>query len=113
MHLENLAWAVLLLPLIAAAVITLFTLRNPRLSAQLSIAAVVLSFVGSLILFGVFRHSETTHSVGFTWLHVANLNVPVALIIDRLSLLMLLIVTGVGSLIHICLLYTSPSPRDS
>src|SRR5687767_2571153 len=101
MGLENLAWAVLLLPLISAAGITLFTLRNPRVSAQLSIAAVVLSFIGSLILFAIFRHAEPTHTAGFTWLQVGNLNVSTALRLDPLSLVMLLIVTGVGSLIHI------------
>ncbi len=101
MGLENLAWVVLLLPLVSAAVITLFTLRNPLVSAQLSIAAIVLSFVGSLVLFGVFRNAEPTYSAAFTWLHVGNLNVTTALRIDALALVMLLVVTGVGSLIHI------------
>src|SRR5688500_9626565 len=101
MALANLAWIVLLLPLLSAAVITLFTLRNPRLSAQLSITAVVLSFVGSLILFGAFRNSTPITSASLPWLHVGDLVVDLALRIDALSLLMLLIVTGVGGLIHI------------
>jgi NADH-quinone oxidoreductase subunit L len=101
MAFANLAWIVLLLPFLAAAVIALFTMRNPRLSAQLSITAVVLSFVASLILFGIYRNSTPVLSAALPWLHVADLNVDIALRIDALSLIMLLIVTGVGGLIHI------------
>ena len=101
MAFANLAWVVLLLPLFAAAVITLFTMRNPRLSAQLSITAVVLSFVASLILFGIYRTSTPVLSAALPWLHVGDLNVDIALRVDALSLIMLLIVTGVGGLIHI------------
>src|SRR5688500_11306513 len=101
MPLANIGWVVLLLPLLAAAVITLFTLRNPRLSAQLSITAVVLSFVGSLILFGIYNSSSPVTSAAVPWLHVGDLHVDIALRVDALSLLMLLIVTGVGGLIHI------------
>lgn len=99
--LVNIAWLVLLLPLLAAGVITLFTLRNARLSAQLSITAVVLAFVASLILFGIFRNSAPVLSGSLPWLHVGDLIVDLGLRIDALSLLMLLIVTGVGGLIHI------------
>ena len=101
MALANIAWLVLLLPLLSAAVITLFTMRNPRLSAQLSITAVVLSFVFSLVLFGIYHSSGPVTSAALPWLHVGNLNVDIALRIDALILLMLLIVTGVGGLIHI------------
>ena len=48
-----LPWIVLLTPLAAAVGITLFTRRDGRLSAQLSITAVIVSFIGSLILFGL------------------------------------------------------------
>ena len=97
----NIAWIVLLLPLLSAAVITVFTMRNPRLSAQLSITSVVLAFLASLVLFGIYHHSAPVTSAALRWLHVGGLNVDIALQIDALSLLMLLIVTGVGGLIHI------------
>src|SRR5688572_28681120 len=100
MALANLAWAVLLLPLVAAAVITLFTMRNPRLSGQLSISAVVLSFIASAVVFGIHNASPIT-SVALPWLHVGDLQVDIALRLDALSLIMLLIVTCVGGLIHI------------
>lgn len=44
MNLEDYSWIVLLLPLAAAAVITLFTQWHGKLSAQISIAAVATSF---------------------------------------------------------------------
>ena len=101
MPLANIAWVVLLLPLLSAAIITLFTLRNPRLSGQLSITAVVVSFVCSLVLFGVYHNSTGVTSSALPWLHVGGLDIDISLRLDPLSLLMLLIVTGVGGLIHI------------
>ena len=37
----------------------------------------------------------------YTWLSVGNLSVDLGFLVDRLSLIMLFVVTGVGSLIHI------------
>jgi len=45
-----LAWTILFLPLFAAVAITLFTLKNRDLSARLSISAIVLGFILSLVL---------------------------------------------------------------
>ena len=44
MKLEALPWLILFLPLLAAGIITLFTLRDRKLSATLSIGAVLISF---------------------------------------------------------------------
>ena len=55
---ENIAWLVLLLPLLAAVAITLFTRRDGKFSSQISIAAVVLSFLVSCGLFLMFRESS-------------------------------------------------------
>jgi NADH-quinone oxidoreductase subunit L len=102
MNLENiLPWVVLLLPLTAAMGITLFTRRDGRLSAQLSIAAIVTSFVLSLILFGLFSSKDRVETRALEWLSVGGVSVSFGITLDPLSLLMLLIVTGVGSVIHI------------
>lgn len=102
MSVENiLPWVVLLLPLFAAAGITLFTRRDGRLSAQLSIAAVVISFVLSVILFGLFSGKGRVETAPITWLSAGDFAVQLGITLDPLSLLMLLIVTGVGSAIHI------------
>src|SRR5205823_6062882 len=51
MNLIDFAWIILLLPLAAAGLITLFFQRDSKFSAHLSIGAVVLSFFFSLALF--------------------------------------------------------------
>ncbi len=99
MNLEALTWLILFLPLLAAGIITLFTLRNKALSATLSIGAIVTGFVLTLavIKFGGWEARE----LSVNWLSIGSLNVDFGLKLDALSLMMLLIVTGVGSAIHI------------
>jgi NADH-quinone oxidoreductase subunit L len=102
MNLQNiLPWIVLLLPLAAAVGITLFTRRDGRVSAQLSIAAIVISFVLSVILFALFSGKDRVETQTLSWLSAGPLFVSFGATLDPLSLLMLLIVTGVGSAIHI------------
>ena len=54
----------------------------------------------------------------FEWISVGTFKVDASLLLDQLSICFVLLITGVGTLIHIysiayiCLLYTSPSPRD-
>jgi NADH-quinone oxidoreductase subunit L len=99
------AWLILFLPLLAAASIGLFTRRNARLSGQLSITAVVLSFLASCGLFLIHKQavidSKTLAATSLNWLSLGDLQIDLALRLDPLSLLMLLVVTGVGMLIHI------------
>ena len=99
MKLEALPWLILLLPLLAAGFITLFTLRNKAVSATLSIGAIVTGFILTLavIKFGGWEARE----LSINWLSIGSLNVDFGLKLDALSLMMLLIVTGVGSAIHI------------
>ena len=101
MKLEDFAWLSLLLPLLAAVVITFFTRKDGKLSAQLSIGAVIASFVVGLVMFSIWREAKSVDASAVQWLSVGNLNIELALRLDALSLLMLLIVTGVGSAIHI------------
>lgn len=99
MKLEALTWLILFLPLLAAGIITLFTLRNKSVSATLSIGAIVTGFVLTLALikFGGWEARE----LSLNWLSIGSLNVDFGLKLDALSLMMLLVVTGVGSAIHI------------
>jgi len=98
--LNLLPWVILLLPLFAAASIALFTAKNRDLSAKLSIGAVSLGFVGSLILLVAYR-GEAVPQSALPWMHVGNLYLDLGVQMDAISQLMLLIVTGVGGLIHI------------
>lgn len=66
-------------------------------------AASLGSFLASLLLFSAFTTGGSQPILVhlFDWITVANLNISFSFLIDQLSLLMLLIITGVGSLIHI------------
>ena len=93
-----LPWFVLLLPLGSAVVITLFTRRWKNISSTISIAAVLGSFVCSC---AIFVKSDIS-APEFTWIDLGGVfAVPLAFVLDDLSRLMLLVVSGVGSLIHI------------
>jgi NADH-quinone oxidoreductase subunit L len=95
-----LPWIILFLPLAAAAGITLFTRRDSRLSAGLSIAAVVMGFILSVIYVGANPWAPARESA-LTWLSLGDFQVDLGLRLDALSMLMLLVVTGVASAIHI------------
>ena len=98
---ENISALILFLPLIAAAVITLFTRRNAAVSAYISIAAIAASFLLTLVLYFRLGDQLTLSTTGIKWLSVGNLNVEIGFLVDRLSVLMLLVVTGVGLMIHV------------
>ena len=101
MHLSFLPWIILFLPLGAAAVITLFTLRNRQLSATLSVGAVVVGFILSAFFVKTAGWHPVRSEMALNWLSVGPLQVDFGLHLDPLSLAMMLIVTGVASLIHI------------
>ena len=91
-------WLIFLAPLLSAVVITLFTRRWKQLSSAISIAAVLVSFVCSCLVFA----RETTAANQFTWINIGGtLNVPLALTLDHLSRMMAVLVSGIGALIHI------------
>ena len=93
-----LPWLILLAPLCSAAVITLFTLRWKVLSSFISIAAVFISFICSCFVFtraGMLAPQ-------FTWIDVRGvLTIPLGLTLDQLSRMMLVLVSGVGAVIHV------------
>jgi NADH-quinone oxidoreductase subunit L len=101
MKLEALPWLILFLPLLAAAGITLVTRKNRELSAKLSIGAIVSGFVLSVIFIAANGWEPLKKESLVTWLEVGDLQVDFGLRLDALSLLMLLVVTGVGGAIHI------------
>lgn len=97
----TLAWIILLLPLLSALSIALVTKQNQELSSRISIGAIGTGFLLTVILF--FLHlgaNQTSLEGALTWLQSGNLEVGLGVRVDSLSILMLLVVTGVGSLIH-------------
>src|SRR6266566_4843566 len=93
-----LAWYAFLLPLVSALAITLFTRRLKALSSFISIAAVLVSFVCSCLIFAQSGISAPE----FAWIDFGGVfRVPFGFILDNLSKTMLVLVSGVGLLIHI------------
>jgi NADH-quinone oxidoreductase subunit L len=96
-------WLIPLLPLVGAAINGIFGRRFSRQTT----AAVALGFCGAAfaIVLGVAaRFSSLTlpHSEFFaSWIRAGDFQADFAFYLDQLSLIMLLVVTGVGFLIHI------------
>ena len=101
MKYEALPWLILFLPLLSAAAITLFTLRHRTLSALLSIGAIVTGFVLTTVFIAANGWAPAPPELTTNWLSIGNLQVDFGLKLDALSLMMMLIVTGVGGAIHI------------
>ncbi len=93
-----LPWYVLLLPLLSAVTIALFLRRAGGIAAIVSVGAAVLGFGLSWVIFS----SPDISAVELTWINLDKfLTVPLGFILDGLSKTMLVLVTGVGALIHI------------
>ena len=99
---QDLAWVILMLPLVSALAITLGLRRSRVLTTTLSLAAVATGFglsVWLFFLFGVSGSHVAASSV--PWLSVGTLDVHLGLTVDSLSTLMLMVVTGVSFLVHL------------
>ncbi len=72
------------------------------LVAPIGIGASLLSFVFAFIAYSEFKNTgEVIIVKAFDWITIGDLNIPFSFQIDQLSILMLFIVTGVGTLIHL------------
>jgi NADH-quinone oxidoreductase subunit L len=98
---ETLPWLILFLPLLSAVVITLFTLRSKTVSSLISIIAIVTGFVMSLLFINANGWHPAVTETTVKWLSIGGLDVDFGLKLDTLSMMMLLVVTGVGGAIHI------------
>lgn len=98
---QTIAWILLFLPLLATLIITFASRQNRKLSAYLSLGAIGIGFLLSAWLF--VQHLLDGGAVAqstATWLAIGPLQIQFGVRLDSLSILMLLVVTGVGGLIH-------------
>jgi NADH-quinone oxidoreductase subunit L len=100
----QLVWLVPVLPLAGFLINGLF--RNSLSKGMTSVVGcgvLLASFIISLLIFGEVRHEgfqSVTVSL-FDFISVGKLHIPFAFQVDQLSILFLLIITGVGFLIHL------------
>ena len=93
-----LPWLILLSPFVAAVLIALLTKRWPGFSSFISVTAVLVSFGASCVVFV----TPNIEPFELTWIDLRpTLFVPLGLVLDDLSKTMLLLVTGVGAIIHV------------
>ena len=98
------AWVCLLSPLAAALLITLLGRSISRRAAgYLATLSVFVAFAGAVVSFldavGRSAHDRTELSTAYTWLAAGGFKVGLEILVDPLSLVMMLIVSGVGGLI--------------
>jgi NADH-quinone oxidoreductase subunit L len=98
----GLAWLVPVLPLVGFVAALALTRTLRERVAWLATIAAGASFVVSLLVFLQVAGEPATHvRPMFTWLEVGPLEVGFDLLVDQLTAVMLLVVTGVGTLVHV------------
>jgi NADH-quinone oxidoreductase subunit L len=101
----TLVWLLIALPLAGAAILLLAGGRTDKWGHLLGCLAALASFAVGAVLFVdmLGRHAEdrVVHETLFSWVPVAGLHVDFGLQLDALSMCFVLLITGVGSLIHI------------
>ena len=82
-----------------------FRSSNYVLAGSIATAAVFISFISSVMLFtqlvGLPSEERKLAVNFFNWINVGNFSVNAGFVVDQLSAIMLLIITGVGTLIHL------------
>lgn len=100
-------WLIPLFPLIGFLINGLLgkKIKNETIIGSIGALAVFASFVVSVLTFikliGLPADERSVNVKIFTWMTAGNFNADIAFLIDPLSCLMLLVVTGIGTLIHI------------
>jgi len=98
-----LVWVAFFSPLIACVCITLFFLNNKAFSSLIAIAGILASFVCSCLVFTQIFQANPPAQVQMSlhWIHFDALTINFGFLMNPLAIMMLLIVTGVGSAIFI------------
>src|ERR1700739_2673713 len=101
MKLALFPWLVLFMPLVEAGFITLFTWRFKTISSLISIGAILAGFCMTIAFIHANGWQPNPGESIRQWLSIDGLNIYFGLKLDPLSLMMMLIVTGVGGAIHV------------
>jgi NADH-quinone oxidoreductase subunit L len=96
-------WLIPILPLTGFLINGIFGRRFPKsLVNTVAIGSVLLSFLWVLKTISAMGDLNTPHVEHyFTWIQSGAVNIGCDFLVDRLTIVMLLVVTGIGSLIHI------------
>ena len=95
----TLTWTILGLPLFTALIIAVFLNARPKIAGTLATASMMANFIAVLFLFNGANHHPFESSI--VWIPLQGFGIELGVLVNGLSLLMLLIVTGIGSLIFL------------
>ncbi|HLC40169.1 MAG TPA: NADH-quinone oxidoreductase subunit L [Methylomirabilota bacterium] len=97
---QTLVWLIPLAPLVGSVVNMVFGRFIRDRAHWVALPAVGLSFLFASLVFSRVWHGEVLHAALSAWIVAGSFKTAVTAHVDQLSALMLLIVTGVGFLIH-------------
>lgn len=99
----NLIFLIPLLPLIGFLLNGLLNKSMPKnLVGLIACGAMLVSFAISCTLFSQITNGVSSFEIElFKWIHTSNFDLGFSFLVDRISVIMLLVVTGVGFLIHV------------
>jgi NADH-quinone oxidoreductase subunit L len=102
MDMQTLYLIVPLAPLAGAVIAGLFGRQIGRVGAHsVAILGMVISFVASLAVFQDVQAGNTFNGTVYTWLTSGDLTLEIGFLIDRLTAVMMLVVTFVSLMVHI------------
>src|SRR5512144_2687454 len=101
----SLLWLIIALPALGAAVLLLGGRRTDRWGRLLGVGSVAVSFVIGVVTFvALLGRPEGERSIDqylYTWVQAGTFRSNFALLYDQLSALFVLLITGVGGIIHV------------
>jgi NADH-quinone oxidoreductase subunit L len=97
----TLAYVTLFAPFVATVVITLFTLKHKKLSGLIALAGIVAGLVCTILMATEAFGGKPIKPHEIEWLTVGGISLKFGVMVDSLSVLMSLVVTGVGSCIFL------------
>ena len=99
------AWLLIVIPLVSSGILLLIGKAGDAWAHVLGTLAPIASFAIGLGMFvQLLGREESARAVGvplYSWIPSGDWNISVGLLIDQLSIMFVLLITGVGSLIHI------------
>jgi NADH-quinone oxidoreductase subunit L len=101
----TLAWLLIAIPAVSAAILLLVGRRADRWGHYLGAAAPLVSFaIGLYYFINLLGRDQAARAVSvplYNWISSGRWQINVGLLIDQLSILFVLLITGVGGLIHV------------
>lgn len=102
----SLPWLVLLFPVLGSALLGFFgRAMSKRLAAWVGCGSIGLAFATVLSIWLGFLSEPAAqrvlHPTLYAWLQTSGLKIPIGVLVDPLSVLFMLIITGVGFFIHV------------